>query len=166
MVRMVFNFSIMFIALATFVTRDLHSTILLNLWAARQLFATFTTAMQSCVRSCCILSVFIFIFQKIIIEERHFYVFSWMTNWSLCGLERPLFLKSFFQDFLISTANLLIISGLLFCLDYLSLIVVSIISSWSWRLPTSTVALLLLLRDGRWSSTNDFFILYDDDTRL
>ena len=64
MVKMVFNFSIMFIALATFVTRDLHSTILLNLWAARQLFAIFTTAMQSCVRSYCIPKCVYFCFSK------------------------------------------------------------------------------------------------------
>ena len=56
----------------------------------------------------------------------------------LCNpLKRLLFLESSVQIFLIPTTNLLIIPGLLFSLDCLFSMMVSIISSWSWIFPSS-----------------------------
>ena len=97
--------------------------------------------------------------------------FSGTSSWSLYTLKRLLFLESSVQNVLISTLNLLIIPGPLFCLVYLSPMMISIISSWSWRFPSSesssTVALFWPLCDRRSSLINDLFLLwFDDDTRL
>ena len=59
--------------------------------------------------------------------------------------------------FLWLCAGLLIIPGPLFSLDYVSPMMVSIISSWSWRFPSSETL----------SSTVVLFLLWcDHDTRL
>ena len=83
--------------------------------------------------------------------------FSGTANWSLYPLKILLFLESSVRNILIPTANLLIIPGPQFCRDCLSPMMVSIISSWRWRFPSSETL----------SSTVVLFLLWcDDDPRL
>ena len=91
--------------------------------------------------------------------------FSGTADWSLYPLKRLLFSESSVQNFLIPTANLITIPEPLFCFDCLSPMMVSIISSWSWRFPSSEilssiVVLLLLWRDDDtrlWSKSLEIF---------
>ena len=124
---MVFSFLIMVTASAAFVTRALVSKILLDLSALRQSFAYITTAVHVYVRSCCISAIFFHFFYT----NTVCFCFSKYHHWGeelLCipnfqgqpidictPLKRLLFLESPVQNFLIPTANSLIIPGSLFC---------------------------------------------------
>ena len=125
-----FNFPIMVIASAAFVTRALDSTIFLELSASRQLFTIFfITKVQACVRTAAaylhffvislVIIVYVFVFQNIIIEGRNFYVFTIfrVSQLVFVPLKRLLYLEFSVQNFLLPTANLLIIPGTLFCLS-------------------------------------------------
>ena len=148
-------------------TRAFDSTILLDLSASRQLFAIFITAVQAFKRSCCISAYSHFFYNNSVCccfskyhhwGEKLLYIHNFRGQpIGPLPLKRLLFLKSSAQNFLIPTANLLIIPGPLFCLDCLSPMMVSIISSWSWRFPSCETL----------SSTVVLFLLWcDDATRL
>ena len=82
-----------------------------------------------------ILIGYVFVFQNIIIEERNVYAFTIFRESQLVfvPLKKTIIFRVFCPELLIPTANLLIIPGPLVCLECLSSMVVSIISSWSWR---------------------------------
>ena len=103
-----------------------------------------------------------FLFFKLSSFRRGTFIYSQFSGtaiWSLYPLKRLLFLESPVRNFFIPTTNLLIIPGPLFCLDYLSPVMVSIIISWSWRFQSSETL----------SSTLCFFFFLllwcDDDTK-
>ena len=66
-----------------------------------------------------VIIVYVFVFQNIIIEGRNFYVFTIfrVSQLVFVPLKRLLYLEFSVQNFLLPTANLLIIPGTLFCLS-------------------------------------------------
>ena len=158
-----FNFPIMVIASAAFVTRALDSTIFLELSASRQLFTIFfITKVQACVRTAAaylhffvislVIIVYVFVFQNIIIEGRNFYVFTIfrVSQLVFVPLKRLLFLEFSVQNFLLPTANLLIIPGTLFVSPqwWYQLFLMELTISTFWNMILNCCSFLTLMR--RW----------------
>ena len=161
---MVFSSPIMIIASVAFVTRALSSTNLLACQPRGSCLLHLLQQYRLVWEAAAYLHIFyhfffiiiVFLFLKMSSLRRGTFVylqFSGAASWSLQPLKRLVFLESSdrgsLQTFLIPTVNLLIIPGPLFCLDCLSPMMASIISSWSWRFPSyetlfSTVVLFLL----------------------
>ena len=115
------------ISSAGFSIRALESENLLVISASRQIYALLITEVQDWKINCCksaysfvnflVIVMCIFVFVNIIIEERHFFIFTVFRDNQLISahLKWTNIFKWFVHNFFIPTANLFIISGSTFC---------------------------------------------------